>query len=144
MPLNNIEDIIADIRAGKMVVLMDDEERENEGDLIMARGHVRAEDNHVMARYGRAPRRPTPHPPSWAQTRQPLPTCLLPLVPPFSDVKPPHAGNRRAPLPSKAGLRRSRRARQRPTHHVRRNPVRQTHLPLGEPDMRPAQGRARL
>lgn len=53
MPLNNIEDIVADIRAGKMVVLMDDEDRENEGDLIMAATHVRAEDINFMARYGR-------------------------------------------------------------------------------------------
>ena len=36
MPLNKIEDIIADIRAGKMVILMDDEDRENEGDIIVA------------------------------------------------------------------------------------------------------------
>ena len=53
MPLNNIEDIVADIRAGKMVVLMDDEDRENEGDLIMAATHARAEDINFMARYGR-------------------------------------------------------------------------------------------
>ena len=36
MALNKIEDIIADIRAGKMVILMDDEDRENEGDIIIA------------------------------------------------------------------------------------------------------------
>ncbi len=36
MALNKIEDIIADIRAGKMVILMDDEDRENEGDIIVA------------------------------------------------------------------------------------------------------------
>ncbi|MFP5345045.1 MAG: 3,4-dihydroxy-2-butanone-4-phosphate synthase [Gammaproteobacteria bacterium] len=53
MPLNTIEDIIADIRAGKMVILMDDEGRENEGDLIMAAIHVRPEDINFMARYGR-------------------------------------------------------------------------------------------
>ncbi len=35
MALNTIEEIIADIRAGKMVILMDDEDRENEGDIIM-------------------------------------------------------------------------------------------------------------
>lgn len=53
MPLNTIEDIITDIRQGKMVILMDDEDRENEGDLIMAAELVRAEDINFMARYGR-------------------------------------------------------------------------------------------
>jgi 3,4-dihydroxy 2-butanone 4-phosphate synthase/GTP cyclohydrolase II len=51
--LNTIEEIIADIRLGKMVVLMDDEDRENEGDLIMASSMVRPEDINFMARYGR-------------------------------------------------------------------------------------------
>jgi len=53
MPLNTTEEIIADIRQGKMVILMDDEDRENEGDLIMAASQVRAEDINFMARYGR-------------------------------------------------------------------------------------------
>ena len=53
MALNNIEEIIADIRQGKMVVLMDDEDRENEGDLIMAASCTRPEDINFMARYGR-------------------------------------------------------------------------------------------
>jgi 3,4-dihydroxy 2-butanone 4-phosphate synthase/GTP cyclohydrolase II len=53
MSLNNTEEIIADIRQGKMVILMDDEDRENEGDLIMAASQVRAEDINFMARYGR-------------------------------------------------------------------------------------------
>lgn len=53
MNLNSIEDIIADLRAGKMVVIMDDEARENEGDLIMAAEHARAEDINFMARFGR-------------------------------------------------------------------------------------------
>ena len=53
MSLNSTEEIIADIRAGKMVVIMDDEARENEGDLIMAAEHARAEDINFMARYGR-------------------------------------------------------------------------------------------
>ena len=51
--LDSIEDIIADLRAGKMVIMMDDEDRENEGDLIMVAEHVRAEDVNFMARYGR-------------------------------------------------------------------------------------------
>ncbi|MBE0511080.1 MAG: 3,4-dihydroxy-2-butanone-4-phosphate synthase [Chromatiales bacterium] len=53
MALNTIEEIIDDIRQGKMVVLMDDEDRENEGDLIMASSMVRPEDINFMARYGR-------------------------------------------------------------------------------------------
>src|SRR5215213_10004847 len=51
--LNSIEDIVAAIRAGEMVVILDDEERENEGDLVMAASCVRAEDINFMARYGR-------------------------------------------------------------------------------------------
>jgi 3,4-dihydroxy 2-butanone 4-phosphate synthase/GTP cyclohydrolase II len=51
--LHTIDEILADIRAGKMAVLMDDEDRENEGDLIMAADCVRAEDVNFMARYGR-------------------------------------------------------------------------------------------
>ena len=51
--LDSIEDIIADFKAGKMVILMDDEGRENEGDLLMASSLVRPEDINFMARYGR-------------------------------------------------------------------------------------------
>ncbi len=50
---NTIDEILADIRLGKMAVLMDDEDRENEGDLIMAAECVRPEDVNFMARYGR-------------------------------------------------------------------------------------------
>jgi 3,4-dihydroxy 2-butanone 4-phosphate synthase / GTP cyclohydrolase II len=53
MKLNTIDELLADMRAGKMVVLMDDEDRENEGDLIIAAEHVRAEDINFMAHYGR-------------------------------------------------------------------------------------------
>ncbi len=53
MALNSIEEIIEDIRQGKMVVLMDDEDRENEGDLIMAAECVQAKDINFMARYAR-------------------------------------------------------------------------------------------
>ncbi|WP_290789655.1 bifunctional 3,4-dihydroxy-2-butanone-4-phosphate synthase/GTP cyclohydrolase II [Halomonas sp.] len=48
-----IEDLIEDIRQGKMVILMDDEDRENEGDLIMAAEKVQAEHINFMARHGR-------------------------------------------------------------------------------------------
>ncbi len=50
---SDIEDIIADIRDGKMVIMVDDENRENEGDLLMAAAKVRPEDVNYMARYGR-------------------------------------------------------------------------------------------
>jgi 3,4-dihydroxy 2-butanone 4-phosphate synthase/GTP cyclohydrolase II len=53
MKLNSIEEIIEDFRQGKMVVIMDDEDRENEGDLIMAASLTRASDINFMARYGR-------------------------------------------------------------------------------------------
>ena len=53
MKLNTSQELIDDIRQGKMVILMDDEDRENEGDLIMAASHVRAVDINFMARYGR-------------------------------------------------------------------------------------------
>ena len=52
-PFSDIEDIIADIRAGKMVIMVDDEDRENEGDLLMAAGLVRPEDVNFMATHGR-------------------------------------------------------------------------------------------
>ncbi|ULQ46192.1 3,4-dihydroxy-2-butanone-4-phosphate synthase [Flagellatimonas centrodinii] len=47
------ETLIEEIRAGRMVILMDDEDRENEGDLVMAADCVRAEDINFMARFGR-------------------------------------------------------------------------------------------
>ncbi|MDG2108104.1 MAG: bifunctional 3,4-dihydroxy-2-butanone-4-phosphate synthase/GTP cyclohydrolase II [Woeseiaceae bacterium] len=49
----DIKDIIADIKAGKMVIMVDDENRENEGDLIMAAEKVRPEDINYMATHGR-------------------------------------------------------------------------------------------
>ncbi len=51
--MNTTEEIIADLRAGKMVIIMDDEDRENEGDLLMLAEHVRPEDINFMARFGR-------------------------------------------------------------------------------------------
>ena len=52
-PFSDIEDIIAEIADGKMVIMVDDENRENEGDLIMAAAKVRAEDINYMATHGR-------------------------------------------------------------------------------------------
>lgn len=51
--MNDIEDILADLRGGKMVIILDDEERENEGDLIMAASKVRPEDINFMAHNAR-------------------------------------------------------------------------------------------
>ncbi|MEM6985465.1 MAG: bifunctional 3,4-dihydroxy-2-butanone-4-phosphate synthase/GTP cyclohydrolase II [Pseudomonadota bacterium] len=51
--LNSIEEIIDDLKAGRMVILMDDESRENEGDLVMPAERVSADDINFMARYGR-------------------------------------------------------------------------------------------
>jgi 3,4-dihydroxy 2-butanone 4-phosphate synthase/GTP cyclohydrolase II len=53
MKLNTVEELVEDIRRGKMIILMDDEDRENEGDLIMAASLVRAEDINFMARHAR-------------------------------------------------------------------------------------------
>ena len=53
MAFNTIEEIIEDIRQGKMVVIVDDEDRENEGDILMAASHATADDINFMARYGR-------------------------------------------------------------------------------------------
>ena len=52
-PISPVEDIIADIRAGRMVILVDEEDRENEGDLVLASDHVSAEAINFMAKYGR-------------------------------------------------------------------------------------------
>jgi len=53
MAVSPTHEIIADLAAGKMVILVDDEERENEGDLVLAAEHVSPEAINFMARYGR-------------------------------------------------------------------------------------------
>lgn len=53
MKLNTVEELIEDIRNGKMVILMDDEDRENEGDLIMASDYVTPDAINFMATFGR-------------------------------------------------------------------------------------------
>jgi 3,4-dihydroxy 2-butanone 4-phosphate synthase/GTP cyclohydrolase II len=53
MPLSRIEDALEDIRAGKIVIVVDDEDRENEGDLTMAAEKVTPEAVNFMARHGR-------------------------------------------------------------------------------------------
>ena len=52
--ISPIEDIVADMRAGRMVILIDEEDRENEGDLVIAAQHVTAEAVNFMARFGRS------------------------------------------------------------------------------------------
>src|SRR5918998_3355172 len=51
--ISPITDIIAELKAGRMVVLIDEEDRENEGDLLMAAEFATAETINFMARYGR-------------------------------------------------------------------------------------------
>jgi 3,4-dihydroxy 2-butanone 4-phosphate synthase/GTP cyclohydrolase II len=53
MKLNSTQEIIDDIKAGKMVVIMDDEDRENEGDILMAAEKVSADHINFMAKHGR-------------------------------------------------------------------------------------------
>ncbi|MGH8198060.1 MAG: 3,4-dihydroxy-2-butanone-4-phosphate synthase [Steroidobacteraceae bacterium] len=51
--MNTIDELLDELRKGRMIVVMDDEERENEGDLLMAAACVRPEDINFMARHGR-------------------------------------------------------------------------------------------
>ena len=53
MSFDSIDDLITEFRDGNMVVLVDDEDRENEGDLVMPAVHVTPEAINFMARYGR-------------------------------------------------------------------------------------------
>ncbi|MDZ4853822.1 MAG: bifunctional 3,4-dihydroxy-2-butanone-4-phosphate synthase/GTP cyclohydrolase II [Nitrospirota bacterium] len=52
-PFNNIEDAIRDINKGKFIILVDDEDRENEGDLVMAAQHVTPQAVNFMAKHAR-------------------------------------------------------------------------------------------
>ena len=53
VPISSVEDIVADMRAGRIVILVDEEDRENEGDLVLAADHVTADAINFMARFGR-------------------------------------------------------------------------------------------
>jgi 3,4-dihydroxy 2-butanone 4-phosphate synthase/GTP cyclohydrolase II len=53
MPTAPIPDLVADLAAGRMVILIDEEDRENEGDLILAADHVSADGINFMAKHGR-------------------------------------------------------------------------------------------
>jgi len=50
---NTVEELVSDLTHGKMVILLDDEDRENEGDLVMLASQVRPEDINFMAKNGR-------------------------------------------------------------------------------------------
>ncbi|TSE18546.1 Riboflavin biosynthesis protein RibBA [Tepidimonas alkaliphilus] len=52
-PVASVEEIVAELRAGRMVILVDEEDRENEGDLVLAADHVTPEAINFMAKYGR-------------------------------------------------------------------------------------------
>ena len=51
--ISPVHEIVADLRAGKMIILVDEEDRENEGDLVLAADHVSAEAINFMAKHGR-------------------------------------------------------------------------------------------
>ena len=51
--ISPVDEIVADMRAGKIVILIDEEDRENEGDLVLAADHVTPEAINFMARFGR-------------------------------------------------------------------------------------------
>jgi len=53
LPFTNVQDAIEEIRAGRMIVIVDDEDRENEGDLTLAAEKVTPESINFMAKYGR-------------------------------------------------------------------------------------------
>jgi 3,4-dihydroxy 2-butanone 4-phosphate synthase/GTP cyclohydrolase II len=82
--MNSIEEIIEDLRLGKMVIIMDDEDRENEGDLVMAASFARPEDINFMARYGRGLICLT-------LTHERCQQLRLPLM--VNENKPPHSTN---------------------------------------------------
>ncbi|HEU5297470.1 MAG TPA: bifunctional 3,4-dihydroxy-2-butanone-4-phosphate synthase/GTP cyclohydrolase II [Burkholderiaceae bacterium] len=53
MPISPVPDLVADLAAGRMVILIDEEDRENEGDLVLAADHVSADGINFMAKHGR-------------------------------------------------------------------------------------------
>ena len=53
MKFNTIQEAIQDIKQGKMIIVIDDESRENEGDLVMAASSATPDNVNFMAKYGR-------------------------------------------------------------------------------------------
>lgn len=93
--MNSIEEIVEDLRQGRMVIIMDDEDRENEGDLLMAASHVRAEDINFMARYGRGLICLT-------LTRERCQQLRLPLM--VGDNRTPHSTNFTVSIEAASGI----------------------------------------
>jgi 3,4-dihydroxy 2-butanone 4-phosphate synthase/GTP cyclohydrolase II len=53
MPIASVPELVAELAAGRMIILVDEEDRENEGDLILAADHVSADGINFMAKHGR-------------------------------------------------------------------------------------------
>ena len=53
MPISPVPELVAELAAGRMVILVDEEDRENEGDLVLAADHVTPEAINFMAKHGR-------------------------------------------------------------------------------------------
>ncbi|MDN3920554.1 bifunctional 3,4-dihydroxy-2-butanone-4-phosphate synthase/GTP cyclohydrolase II [Roseateles violae] len=53
MPISPVSELVAELAAGRMVILVDEEDRENEGDLVLAADHVTPEAINFMAKHGR-------------------------------------------------------------------------------------------
>jgi 3,4-dihydroxy 2-butanone 4-phosphate synthase/GTP cyclohydrolase II len=114
MQLNTTAELIEDIRQGKMVILMDDEDRENEGDLIMAAEMVRPEDINFMAMHARG---------LICLPMSPERCRLLELPLMVKENQAAHATNFTVSGPGR--YHRHQRQRPRPHHPSRRQPQRQ-------------------
>jgi 3,4-dihydroxy 2-butanone 4-phosphate synthase/GTP cyclohydrolase II len=53
MPISPVSELVAELAAGRMIILVDEEDRENEGDLVIAADHITPEAINFMARFGR-------------------------------------------------------------------------------------------
>src|SRR5690349_16940799 len=53
MPISPVPELVAELAAGRMVILVDEEDRENEGDLVLAADHVTPEAINFMAKHAR-------------------------------------------------------------------------------------------
>jgi 3,4-dihydroxy 2-butanone 4-phosphate synthase/GTP cyclohydrolase II len=93
--MNTIEEILEDLRQGRMVVIMDDESRENEGDLVLAACFTRPEDINFMARYARGLICLT-------LTRERCEKLRLPLM--VSENKTPHRTNFTVSIDAASGI----------------------------------------
>jgi 3,4-dihydroxy 2-butanone 4-phosphate synthase/GTP cyclohydrolase II len=162
-----VEEIVADMRAGRMVILVDEEDRENEGDLVLASDHVTPEAINFMARFGRglicltltrerceylklppmAARNGTVYSTAFTVSIEAAegvttgispPTAPAPCRPPWPRTPAQRPGAARPHLP--AAGRGRRRADARRPHRSRLRPGRHGRLPLGR-DLRDHEGR---